>query len=155
MKLKTRLIETKDHEAVIELLKDSGFSTMEVSDIENDTIVAELNGKVVGCVWCLIGRSTTGYIGYFAVRQDLEVKKAHTATVLIYQSVKYLRDQGCTKVMGIIMGNEEHNMAATYVRIGKMKICGRFTVMFGDDITKSLDNVSNYFHYINKKQEVQ
>ncbi len=150
MKLTTRLIIPKDYSAVLSLLKESGFSTMEQSDIEHDTLVADLDGQIVGCVWCLIGKSSTCYIGYFAVRRDKLVQKVHTAPILIWEALKYVYSKGCTKLIGILTGNEEIRMSQTYTRTAGLKLCGRFTMMFNPDIKNSIKQMISYFHYLDK-----
>lgn len=148
MKARIRLIEPKDVDITLQILRDAGFSSMEKSDVEYDTLVAELDGRVVGCIWCLIGRSTTGYIGYFAVQNLPEVKKSHAASLLMFDALLYLRKKGCTKIIGILMGNEQHRMANAYTRIGGVDIIGRFTVIYNGNIDKSIKGMVQYFHYL-------
>ena len=88
-----RAFKPEDYEKVHALLAASDVEPpAEPSDLDGICLVAEDEGKVVACLWALVGTSTQAYIGYGAVHPDY--RKTHIGWQLVQFIDRILKDMG-------------------------------------------------------------
>jgi ribosomal protein S18 acetylase RimI-like enzyme len=82
-----------DFQNIVQLLNKCNVEPpAEESDFAGVCIVAAENLSIVGCIWALVGKSTQGYVNYFAV--DKEFQKTHIGWTLIYTLDSVLKSLG-------------------------------------------------------------
>lgn len=88
-----RQYKSEDFFHVVQLLNKCNVEPpVEESDFNGFCIVAEDNGKIIGCLWALIGKSTQSYLDYFVV--DPEYRKTNMGWNLLNTMDAALRDLG-------------------------------------------------------------
>ncbi len=77
-----RAFKDEDYEQVILLLKLCKVETpQEPSDLHGLCLVAEDEGRIIGNVWALVGRSSQAHVDYLAVHPDH--RKSHVGWNLV------------------------------------------------------------------------
>lgn len=111
-----------DFDAVAALLLKCGVEPPELpSDLFGPGVVAERDGKIVGCVWALAGASSRAYVDYWAVSPEVR-GGAGIAVELIGRLERVLSDLGVRSYMFHV---EKHN-------------CKVFLGMFKHRVSKNL-----------------
>lgn len=68
-----RPFKQEDFKAVVDLLKLTSVEPPhEPTDLNGLCFVAEDEGKIVGCVWALVGHGTQAYIDFFSVNPEYQ-----------------------------------------------------------------------------------
>jgi len=71
-----RPFKAEDYNQVIELLKLCNVEPpVEQSDLKGICYVAEIEYKIVGCLWAVNGLSTCAYLDFFAIHPDYQNTK--------------------------------------------------------------------------------
>lgn len=96
-----RPFQIADYESVCKLLQDNKVNPpAEITDLNGICLVSEKDKEINGVIWALIGNGTQAYVGYYAVKK--EVQKTRIATDLISHLETIMRLHGVKRYTLII-----------------------------------------------------